>query len=105
MKVLKYIPEAGVAVVLLDDGTQLTVTGKDLKHVEQIATKADTKKKADKAENEAAKAQEKADKEMDKLAKKADKALPDILAHLRAVKYAASVPYYEELKKAIEGLV
>lgn len=105
MKVLKYIPEAGVGVVLLDDGTQLTISGKDEASVLQIATATDSKKKLEKADKEAAKQAEKADKELDKLAKKADKALPDILAHLRAMTYSASVTYYDELKSAIEGLV
>lgn len=105
MKIIKHIPEAQLVVAELDDGTRLTIAADSIAAAEQIARSTDEKRKLEKAEKEAAKAQEKADKELDKLAKKADKALPDVLAHLRATKFRASVDYYDELNSALEGLV
>ena len=105
MKIIKHIPEAQLAVAELDDGTRLTISADSLAAAEQIALSTDAKMKAKKAEKDAAKAQEKADAALDKLAKKAAKAVPDILAHLNAIRHRDSAEYLPDLQAAIERLV
>lgn len=105
MKLLKWIPEAKIGVVELDDGGRLTITGDSPEAVEKIADMTNRIRVTEKAEKEAAKSAEKEDARIEKLADKAKKAVPDVLAHLNAIQYRDSADYLPELQAAMERLV
>lgn len=105
MTLLKWVPEAMIAVVRLEDGTPLTIPATSRDEALGVAVATDNSRKIAKAEKDLEKLREKADKDLAKLAAKAAKALPDVLTHLSAATYRDSVDYHDELASALERLV
>ncbi len=104
MKILKWIPEARMAVVELADGTRQTISGNS--EAEIIASMA-----TNNSDNESKKAQKQAEKKAEKEAQaivkletKATKNLPDILAHLAALSFRDSCTYADQLEAALNRL-
>ena len=100
MRLLKWIPEAGIAIGELDEGTQVRLTAATEAEALAIVKVEQDKKSAKQAE----KAAEKADQSLEKLAKKAAAVLPDVLAYLAAARFRATVAFADALQDALNRL-
>lgn len=105
MKLMKVMPELGLAIGQLDDGEEVRFAATNADSALATLTSANAVRAAEKAQKQAEKEEEKADKAIAKLESKALKALPDILAHLAACDHAESVTYRAVLMAALERLV
>ena len=105
MKILKIMPELGLAIGELDDGEEVRFSATNADSALAALTSANAVRAAEKAQKQAEKLAEKADKVIAKLEAKALKALPDILAHLAACTHADTVTYRAVLLAALERLV
>lgn len=104
-RIIKRIDAAGIVIVRGEDGQPQIYHGvKDDRELAQLVARHDAAVEAEAADKVGKVEAEVQDKQIAQLAAIAQKAVPDVLAHLQAVQYRASVDYLPALEKAIGGL-